>query len=357
MKAAILETFGRPLRICDIAEPTLGSGEVIVDVVASSVLSYAHEIFSGVRGYQLQLPVVPGGGAIGRVRAVGPDATSLAIGDWVMCDPTVRSRDNPLAPDIALQGITAPTPGAQKLQVYFHDGGWAEQIRVPTENASALGAIDVGDAARWLALGRLLVPYGGLLAGGFQAGETLVVNGATGAFGSAGVMVGLALGARAVIATGRNEAVLAELARRLGPRVIPVTMRGDEAGDRERIIAVGPIDCVLDLLPPVATPAQVRAAALAVRPGGRVVLMGGVGMQGGEPLALPYSWLMRNNITLRGQWMYPRTAIARMVALVRAGLIDLSQIAVTAFPIERANDAVAHAAAHTSPFELTALCP
>jgi alcohol dehydrogenase len=168
-------------------------------------------------------------------------------------------------------------------------------------------------------------------------------------------MVGLALGARAVIATGRNEAVLAELARRLGPRVIPVAMRGDEAHDRERIIAAAPtpIDCVLDLLPPAATPAQVRAAALAVRPNGRVVLMGGVRMQ----LELPYAWLMRNNVTLRGQWMYPPMAIPRVVALVRAGLIDLAQIEVTTFPLERANDAVAHAAANTDPFRLTAVCP
>jgi len=351
MRAAIFEALGQPLRIADMPEPVLGSGEVIVEVVASQVLAYAHEIFSGARNYQLQLPVVPGGGAIGRVRAIGPDSTSLAVGDWVMCDPTVRSRDNPT--DIELQGITAPTPGAQKLHAYFHDGGWAERIRIPTENAAVLGAI--ADPLRWLALGRMLVPYGGLSAIGFQAGETLVVNGATGAFGSAGVMVGLALGARAVIATGRNEAVLAELARRLGPRVVPVVMRGDEAADRERILAAeqAPIDCVLDLLPPAASQSQVRAAALAVRPNGHVVLMGGVG----EALQLPYAWLMRNNITVRGQWMYPRTAIPRVVGLVRAGLIDLAQIAVTAFPLERANDAVAHAAGHTGPFEITAVCP
>jgi alcohol dehydrogenase len=40
--------------------------------------------------------------------------------------------------------------------------------------------------------------------------------------------------------------------------------------------------------------------------------MGGIGMagQGGE-LTLPYAWLMRNNITIKGQWMYPRAAIPR----------------------------------------------
>jgi alcohol dehydrogenase len=114
---------------------------------------------------------------------------------------------------------------------------------------------------------------------------------------------------------------------------------------------------VLDLLPPAASAAQVRTALLAVRANGRVVLMGGVGMQGGEPLALPYRWLMRNNITVRGQWMYPPSAIPRLVGLLRAGLIDLAQIAVTTFPLDRASEAVAHAAAHAGPFELTAICP
>jgi alcohol dehydrogenase len=39
-----------------------------------------------------------------------------------------------------------------------------------------------------------------------------------------------------------------------------------------------------------------------------VVLMGGVGRQGGD-LALNYNWLMHNDITVRGKWMYPRDAI------------------------------------------------
>lgn len=49
---------------------------------------------------------------------------------------------------------------------------------------------------------------------------------------------------------------------------------------------------------------RVRPVELTVRTCGRAVLMGGVGMLGGPELELPYPWIMRNNITIRGAWMY-----------------------------------------------------
>ena len=113
MKAAVLKRF--------------------VDVIATRVLSYANEVFSGERKYLLDLPVIPGPGGIGRVRAIGPDATHLAIGDWVFCDPTVRSRDDVLSPDITLQAWSARDAGSLKLQRHFRYGSFAEQMMVPTE--------------------------------------------------------------------------------------------------------------------------------------------------------------------------------------------------------------------------------
>jgi alcohol dehydrogenase len=359
MKAAILKAFGSPLAIETIPDPVLGTGEVIVDVAASRVLAYANEVLSGARKYLLDLPVVPGPGAIAQVRATGPDATHLSVGDWVYCDPTVRSRDNALSPDITLQGLSAGGEGGLRLQKYFRDGAWAQQMRVPTENAIAIGAMTKADSARWCALGTLLVPYGGFLAAKLQPGETVLVNGATGAFGSAGVAVALAMGAGCVIATGRNEKVLSDLTRRFGRRVRTVTMQGDEEADRKRILetAPGPIDCVLDILPPAANATQVRTAVMAVRPNGRAVLMGGVGMLGGAGLDLPYPWIMRNNITIHGQWMYPPHATTLMVGMMRAGLVDLNQFEVTTFDLDRANDAVAHAAANAGPFKMTVIQP
>lgn len=359
MKAAILKSFGTPLAIETTPEPVLGTGEVIVDVVATRVLSYAGEVFSGERKYMLDLPVIPGPGGIGRVRAIGPDATHLEIGEWVFCDPTVRSRDDVISPDITLQGWSARDAGGMKLQQHFRHGSFAEQMRAPTENVRRLGPIDEADAAAWSTLGTLLVPYGGFLAARLEPGETVLVSGATGNFGSAAVTVALGMGASRVVTPGRNEAVLADLKRRFGKRVLTVRLSGQEEDDRERMkqAVPGGIDCVMDILPPSAPTTAVRAAIMAVRRHGRVVLMGGVGMLGGAGLDLPYPWIMRNCITIHGVWMCPPDAATRLIGLIRSGLIDLSQFETVSFDLDHANEAVAHAAANSGPFKLTVLKP
>ncbi|MCW5737499.1 MAG: alcohol dehydrogenase catalytic domain-containing protein [Enhydrobacter sp.] len=353
MKAAVLKAFGSPLSVETVPDPVLGTGEVIVNVAAAGVLAYAGDVYSGKRQYLLELPMVPGAGGVGRVRAVGPDATRLAVGDWVSIDPTVRSRDDAVTPDIILQGLTAGSPEALRLQRFYHDGSFAEQVRVPTENAIPIGEIEPADAGRWCGLGKLLVPYGGLLAGRLLAGETLLINGATGAFGSAGVLVGIAMGAARVIATGRNAQALADLERRFAGRVRTVQMSGHEEEDRRKMqsAAGGPIDVVLDLLPPEASPTWVRTAVLALRPYGRAILMGGIR----SDVSLPYGWMMRYGIEVRGQWMYPREAIPRMIKLVRSGQIKLGEV--TEFPLEQINEAVAHAATNAGPFKMTVVRP
>ncbi|MBR0833815.1 zinc-binding alcohol dehydrogenase family protein [Bradyrhizobium manausense] len=359
MKAAILKSLGSPLVVETAPDPVLGTGEVIVDVVATRVLSYMNEVFSGERNYALALPIIPGPGGIGRVRAIGPDATKLSVGDWVFCDPTVRSRDDIVAPDIALQGLTAAGPGGMRLQQHFRHGSYAEQMRVPTENVKKLGQITSAEASQWCALGTALVPYGGFLAANLQAGETVLVSGATGNFGSAAVSVALAMGAACVVTPGRNETILADLVRRFGARVKPVRLTGHEDDDREAMkrAAGGSIDCVLDIMPPSVSTSVVRAAIMTVRAYGRVVLMGGVGMAGGAGLELPYPWIMRNCISIHGVWMYPPDAASRLIGLVRAGLLRLDEYQTTNFDLDHVNEAVAHAAANGGPFKLTVIRP
>ena len=83
MKAAVLEDFARPLVITDVelAEPK--AGEVLVRLVACGVCHTDLYTASGVdpSGYA---PTVLGHEGAGVVEALGPDVTSLTIGDHVV---------------------------------------------------------------------------------------------------------------------------------------------------------------------------------------------------------------------------------------------------------------------------------
>lgn len=355
MKAAMFKAIGQPLVIEDIPEPTPSAGEALVRVLAAPVLSYAQEVFTGVRDYPLLLPLAPGPGAIGLVEKTGPDTTRLKPGQLVFCDPTVRSRDDVLSPDIMLQGLVARGEGAQKLQAHFRNGSFAEKMLAPLENVVSLEQVRSIDPAKLIWLNTLLVPYGGLLAANLQAGQVIMVNGATGHFGSAGVALALAMGAARVVAPGRNERALNALVKLFGPRVRPVRLSEDEATNSRRFVeaAEGPIDCLLDLLSPIQDSAPTRRGIMAVRPGGTAVLMGGVQAD----LDVPYGYVMHNNLVIRGQFMYPRHAPLLLAGLIGADLLSLEPFAVQTFPLEQINQAVQYAYDHSGPFQLTVVKP
>lgn len=353
MKAALLSTRGSNLKIVDQPDPKPGTGEAVVRVQAVPVLSYMKDVLDGTRPYPLLLPIVPGCGPIGIVESVGADATRVGQGQLVFCDPTVRSRDDVVAPDIMLQGLIAPGTGAQRLQAHFRNGAFAERMLAPLENIVPLDGFAQSDCAKLCWLNTLLVPYGGLLAAGLQAGQTVIVNGATGHFGSAAVAVALAMGAERVVAVGRNQATLQRLERELGSRVSPALVTGNEQEDSKAIIESSrkPADCMLDILSPIPTFAPVRAAIMAVRPNGTVVLMGGVQAD----IVLPYSHVMGNCITIRGQYMYPRQAPLQLIGLLRAGILSLDPFNIRTFALSQVSDALQYAAEHGGAFEMTGL--
>lgn len=84
MRAAILETFGSPFRITDIARPTPQAGEVLVRIVASAVNPLDLKVHAGEAAHARQsLPAILGIDMAGVVEEVGPDVTEFQRGDEV----------------------------------------------------------------------------------------------------------------------------------------------------------------------------------------------------------------------------------------------------------------------------------
>jgi len=94
----------------------------------------------------------------------------------------------------------------------FRDGTWAEMVVVPASSLRRLpDGISFEEGAGLSNVG--VTAYGALRTAGLKAGETLVVLGATGGVGSAGLQIGKAIGARviAVVSTAGKAAKLQAL--------------------------------------------------------------------------------------------------------------------------------------------------
>lgn len=86
MKAMVLSrpgpVEGEPLRFADRPDPVAGPGELVVEVAACGVCRTDLQLVEGDLEPR-RLPVVPGHQIVGRVAALGPEASGWAVGDRV----------------------------------------------------------------------------------------------------------------------------------------------------------------------------------------------------------------------------------------------------------------------------------
>jgi NADPH:quinone reductase-like Zn-dependent oxidoreductase len=153
----------------------------------------------------------------------------------------------------------------------------------------------------------------------FVAGETVLVNGATGTSGRLAVRIAKYLGAAKVIATGRNAAALDAL-KSAGADAV-VSLQQDDA---HLARALDPhfragVDVVLDYLWGPSARALLVVAAKAA-PDGRPLRFVEIGAMGGAEVLLPGAVLRATAITLMGSGL-GSVPLPRLLAAVR-GVFD-----------------------------------
>ncbi len=175
MKAAVVRAFGARPTWEEFPSPVAEPGEVIVGVTAAAVNPIVLSLASGAHysGHAV-LPFIPGVDGAGRTS----DGRRLYFRD-------LRSPYGALAEQ-------APVTASRAVPI--PDG--------VTDVAAAVAAIP--GASCWMPLTRLAP---------IRPGESVLVNGATGAAGRMAVQVARHLGAREVVATGRDPSGLTELAQ------------------------------------------------------------------------------------------------------------------------------------------------
>ena len=175
MKAVRVHEFGGPeeLKVEDVPDLQAGAGQVVLQVKAIGVNPYDTYMRQGTYAIKPALPYTPGSDAAGIVNSVGEGVEGFAPGDHVYVGGT-------------LTGAYAEQALAEAWQVH----------PLPPNVTFAQGAgINVPYATAFRALFQIARA---------QAGETVLIHGASGGVGVAGVQLARAAGMK-VIGTGGTE--------------------------------------------------------------------------------------------------------------------------------------------------------
>ncbi|MEU4549637.1 NADP-dependent oxidoreductase [Nonomuraea dietziae] len=180
MRAVAFTAFGAAPEVTELPVPEPGPGEVLVQVRASSVNGFDLGVLGGfLKGvYEYEFPVVIGKDFAGVVAAVGEGVNEVAVGDGVF------------------GVVMRPTLG---------QGGFAEYVAVP--QGYGIARLPEGlDHARAGVLGLAgTAALNALDAVAPEAGETVLISGATGGVGALAIQLAASRGAT-VIATARPGA-------------------------------------------------------------------------------------------------------------------------------------------------------
>ncbi len=293
VRAAVLERFGSPPRPGEVEEPVAADGEALVAVRLGSLNPVDIKIASGsFFGSMPSLPYVPGSEGMGLVRT----SERLAPGTRVRF------------------GTSRP-------------GALAELVAVPEESLVAVpDAVDDAFAAGIGVAG--LAAWGSLHAARLQAGERVLVLGATGMVGRLTVQLASILGAGRVVAAARDIARLQSLAGDLAPSG-PDGFVALDARDEEAIAkaitdaAEGQVDVIID--PLWGSPAM--SGIMAAAPWARLVNLGD---SVGTSLELTSDLLRSKSLTLIGYTNYAlsdeeqRSGIENLLEYARAGRLSLN---------------------------------
>jgi alcohol dehydrogenase len=343
MKAWKLDHLGGELNFVDTTIPEVRPGSVLVRVEAQSLMSYLKAYVEGaLKAYRAPEEFTPGGNAIGVIEAVGTDVWHLKAGQRVVASSHLVARENVQEPGQILMGVTSPGGIGDLLQASWKNGTLAEYVLFPAQAVTPIAGLQDYDLPQITTITRFIVPYGGLLRGRLTPGETVIINGATGAYGAAGVFVALAMGASRVVAAGRNVKVLDELREAGDSRLSTVALSGDMQTDAAalRAAAGGGAHMALDMIGNAKDPNSTLSVLTALYRGGRVVLMG----SSPAPLPLNYMQVMFNNLEVIGNFMHPQNAYLPLLALAEAGLLDLRVIKPNVFALADLQSAMEAAA-------------
>ncbi|MCW2542207.1 MAG: NADPH:quinone reductase [Frankiales bacterium] len=335
MKAILFDTFGGPevLRYGDIADPTPGPGEVIVDLRAASLNHVDIDVRDGVSRFDFAMPHILGVEGAGVVSELGAGVTDLAVGDRVAvsyirtcghCEWCKRGQDN-LCENRRLFGEHIP-------------GTYAERMAAPANHCLPLPEnVSFADAAASLvAFGTAWHALVGRAQ--LQVGETVLIHSIGSGVASAALQICKAAGAQ-VIGTASTDAKLARATADGADHVINYRNDADIYATIQDLTKGRGVDVVFDVVGGEAF----TKSMFVMRPYGRLI---SIGAHAGEVVPFDIIEFFRRHISYISSHTQTRDELTRVLRLI--GLGTFSPRVHSSYSLREASKAQAELATRTN---------
>lgn len=202
MKAIVFYQHGGPevLKYEDARDPAPRANEVLVRVKACALNHLDLWVRQGLPNVPIPLPHIPGSDVAGEIAQIGPDVTTVRVGQKVV-----------LAPGVTCGKCAACISGQDNRcrqftnLGYMIDGGCAELVRVPEVNCLPYPENLSFEEAASIPLVFQTAWHMLLARAELQPGEDVLILGAGSGVGSAAIQIAKFFGARVIATAGSNE--------------------------------------------------------------------------------------------------------------------------------------------------------
>ncbi len=308
MKAIRITGIAEPLELKETGRPEPGRGEVLVAVKAAGICHSDAHYRAGV-GSTGELPLTPGHEVAGVIDAVGEGVSSDRVGQRVCLHYLATCGSC----DYCRNGIGQFCADARMIGKDI-DGGYAEFIVVPDENA-----IPLPEAIPFTHGAIMMCSYAtslhALRKARFAAGESVAVFGA-GGLGTAAIGIAQSLGASSIFAVDLNPAKV-QAANSLGAIGIDASATDPVDEILQRTGGRG-VDVALEL---VGSPVTAQQAVRSLGVQGRAAM---VGLTKQSTAVDMYRELIGKEREIIGVSDHLPSEIAELIELVRTGQLDIA---------------------------------
>lgn len=346
INVARLVTPGKPLEVGVADKPVPGPKDVLVKVAACGLVPNSFNVVRGYTPFVLpDLPAVFGLDVSGTIEAVGEHVVGLEVGQRVYVDPFItcdtchhcRRGRRDLCPRAYYRGYMTPTEKGGELINQYPMGGLSEYVVSPDARVAVLPeSIDFLTAARF---GYVGTSFAGLVKGDLGPGKTLLINGVTGTLGVAAVAIALGMGATKILGIGRNRELLERVNKMAPGRVETVSSEDGVdlvAWAKDRTDGLG-VDVLYDCLGVGGDVHGTNKLLLAVKSGELAVMVAG-GVEGN--LEQSYMQVLMHDVHTVGSQWFSAAEADQMIAMIGAGVIDLSFLEHRRFSLSEVNEAI-----------------